>query len=109
MVDRATPNSAASSAVVCFPARYSPTRWVSWAALSLGAFPRSRPLALALASFMPSLVLILMRSDSNSAIMARTLNSNRPIGSFGSWTDPPMLSFHLCGGEFFHDVPGIGQ
>ncbi len=57
----------------------------------LGDLPRSRPLALA--SFMPSLVLILMRSDSNSAVMARTLNSSRPIGSFGSWTDPPMLSF----------------
>jgi len=25
--------------------------------------------------------------------MARTLNSSRPIGSFGSWSDPPMFSF----------------
>ncbi len=28
-----------------------------------------------------------------SAIMASTLNSNRPIGSFGSCTEPPMWSF----------------
>jgi hypothetical protein len=52
--------------------------------------PNRRPLALA--TFMPSRVRILMRSDSNSAIMARTLNSSRPIGSFGSWTYPPTLS-----------------
>jgi hypothetical protein len=34
-----------------------------------------------------------MRSDSNSATMARTLNSSRPTGSVGSWMEPPMLSF----------------
>ena len=43
-------------------------------------------------SFMPSRVRILIRSDSNSATIASTLNSSRPIGSFGSWIDPPRLS-----------------
>jgi len=58
--------------------------------VEFGCLPRSRPLALA--TFMPSLVRILIKSDSNSAIIARTLNSSRPTGSFGSWTEPPMLS-----------------
>lgn len=49
---------------------------------SLGFFPWSRPLALATA--MPSLARDLMRSDSNSATIARTLNRSRPTGSVGS-------------------------
>jgi hypothetical protein len=32
-------------------------------------------------------------TESNSAIIASTLNSSRPTGSFGSWIDPPMFSF----------------
>src|SRR3977135_1070934 len=58
--------------------------------LSLGFLPRSRPFVRA--TFIPSRVLILIRSDSNSATMARTLNSNLPTGSVGSCTDPPRLS-----------------
>jgi hypothetical protein len=46
--------------------------------------PRSRPLARA--TFMPSRVLILIKSDSNSATKAKTLNSNLPTGSVGSST-----------------------
>src|ERR1039457_1649673 len=91
MVERATENSSASSALVCWPARHSSTRCASCAGLSLGCLPRSLPLALA--TFMPSRVRILIRSDSNSAIIARTLNSSRPTGSSGSWSDPPMFSF----------------
>lgn len=40
----------------------------------------------------PSLVRSRIRSDSNSATTARTLNGSRPIGPLGSWTAPPMLS-----------------
>lgn len=47
-----------------------------------GLFQRSLPLALATA--MPSRVLIRIRSASNSATMPRTLNSSRPTGSSGS-------------------------
>src|SRR5829696_619862 len=38
-------------------------------------------------------VRIRIRSASNSATIANTLNSNRPTGSVGSWTEPPTLSF----------------
>ena len=31
--------------------------------------------------------------SSNSATIASTLNSSRPTGSVGSWTEPPMLSW----------------
>src|SRR5450755_3860320 len=41
---------------------------------------------------MPSRVLMRMRSASNSATIASTLNRRRPTGSVGSWTDPPRLS-----------------
>src|SRR5664279_2722905 len=92
-VERATENSSASSALVCVPARQSSTRCASWAGLSLGCLPRSRPLALA--TFMPSLVRILIKSDSNSAIIPRTLYSSRPTGSVGSCTEPPMFSPNL--------------
>jgi hypothetical protein len=34
-----------------------------------------------------------IRIRSASATMASTLNSSRPTGSVGSWTDPPRLSF----------------
>ncbi len=40
--------------MVCSPAWYRLTRWASWRGLSLGCFPRSRPLARA--TFMPSRV-----------------------------------------------------
>ena len=55
----------------------------------LGLLPRSRPLALA--TFIPSRVRIRIRSASNSEIIANTLNSCLPIGSVGSWTEPPLL------------------
>jgi hypothetical protein len=47
---------------------------------------------LALATFMPSRVRMLIRSASNSATIASTLNSSRPTGSVGSYTEPPRLS-----------------
>jgi len=50
--------------------------------LSLGCLPRSRPLAFA--TFMPSRVRSRIRSDSNSATIASTLNSSRPTASVGS-------------------------
>ena len=59
--------------------------------VSFGDFPRSRPLALA--TFIPSRVRARMRSASNSATIASTLNNSFPIGSVGSYTDPAMLSF----------------
>ena len=40
--------------------------------------------ALYLGDFIPSRVRILIRSDSNSATIANTLNSSRPTGSVGS-------------------------
>jgi hypothetical protein len=40
--------------------------------------------ALGLATFIPSRVRSRIRSDSNSATMARTLNSSRPTASVGS-------------------------
>jgi len=51
--------------------------------------PQRRPLALA--SLIPSRVRSLIKSDSNSATLASTLNSNRPTGSVGSYTDPPRF------------------
>jgi len=58
---------------------------------------------------MPSLVRMLIRSASNSATMANTLNNNLPIGSVGSWIGPPRLSLDLALGEFVEDVPGVWQ
>jgi hypothetical protein len=54
------------------------------------ACPRRRPLAFA--TFMASRVRSRIRSDSNSATIANTLNSSRPTGSVGSWIEPPRLS-----------------
>jgi hypothetical protein len=56
--------------------------------LQLRLLPRSRPLA----TFIPSRARSRIRSDSNSATLARALNSNRPTGSVGSWIEPPGLS-----------------
>src|SRR5215207_9132379 len=44
---------------------------------------------------MPSRVRIRIRSASNSATIANTLNSSRPIGSVGSCTEPPKLRLTL--------------
>src|SRR3954467_15601328 len=41
---------------------------------------------------MPSRVRMLIRSASNSATIASTLNNSRPTGSVGSYTEPPRLS-----------------
>jgi hypothetical protein len=76
-VERATPNSSASSALVCSPALCNSTRCASCFTLSLGALPRSRPLALAI--FMPSRVRLRVRSASNSAIITNVVNSYRPL------------------------------
>jgi hypothetical protein len=61
-----------------------------WRGASFGLRPRSLPAARVTAR--PSRVLILIRSDSNSATIARTLKSRRPTRSSGSWTEPPRLS-----------------
>jgi hypothetical protein len=49
-----------------------------------------------LATFSPSRAHMLVRSAPNSATIANTLNNNRPIGSVGSWVDPPRLSRTFC-------------
>ena len=41
--------------------------------------------------------------------MASTLNSSRPTGSVGSWTEPPRLSLTCAAGELVGDVAGVGQ
>ena len=82
-VDRPTPNSSASSAVLCSPAASRCTRCASWRTVSLGLRPRKCPLALA--TLMPSRVRSRIRADSNSATIANTLNSNRLTGSVGSY------------------------
>jgi hypothetical protein len=43
---------------------------------------------LSLGYLIPSQVRSRIRSDSNSATIAKTLNSNRPTGSVGSWIEP---------------------
>jgi hypothetical protein len=75
-------------AVLAGPVQW--TRCASSRTLSLGCLPRRRPFPFA--TFMPSRVRIRMRSPSNSATMASTLNGSLPTGSVGSWTEPPRLS-----------------
>ena len=89
-VDRPTPKSSASSAWVSFPESCSSSRCLVWLGFNFGCLPRSRPLALA--TFIPSRVRSRIRSDSNSATIANTLNKSRPTGSVGSWIEPPRLS-----------------
>ena len=48
-----------------------------------------------------------MRSDSNSATIARTLNSSRPTGSFGSCTTQTELD--LTCRELFQDRSGVWE
>ncbi len=50
-----------------------------------------------------------MRSASNSATIARTLNSSRPPGSAGSWIELPEVELDLSGGELIDDVTGVWQ
>jgi len=61
-MEQATGNRSATSALVCVPARRSSIRRSSWAGLSLGSLPENRPVDLA--TFKPSHVLNLVRSDS---------------------------------------------
>ena len=58
--------------------------------MSLGCLPFGCPFARA--TLMPSRVHMRIRSASNSATIANTLNSSRPTGSFGSWIDPLRLN-----------------
>ena len=55
---------------------------LAWFGFSYGCLPRSRPLAFA--TFIPFQVRSRIRSASNSATIASTLNSSRPTGSVGS-------------------------
>ena len=73
----------------------------------MGCLPHSLPLALA--TFMPSLVRILIRSDSNSAIIARTLNRNRRTGSVGVVDRAADVELDAGSGEFFDDVWASGK
>jgi hypothetical protein len=50
-----------------------------------------------------------IRSASNSATMANTLNSSLPTGSVGSYTDAPKMSLTFAAGEFVEDVARVGQ
>ncbi len=77
------------------------------AGVSLGCLPRSRPLALA--TLMPSRVRIRIRSASNSATMASTLNSSRPTGSVGSCTRAAEAELDLAAGQLVGDVARVGQ
>jgi len=52
---------------------------------------------------------LVIRSDSNSATMARTLNTSRPTGSVGSWNRSAEAELDLAGGELGDDVAGVGQ
>ena len=72
--------------------------------VSLGCFPRSRPLALA--TFIPSRVRIRIRSASNSEIIASTLNSSLPIGSVGSWGTADA-EFDFAAREVIGDFVGV--
>ena len=99
-VDRPTRNSSASSAAVYSPVACAATRRASSLGVSLGCSPFRRPLALAI--FMPSRVRARMRSASNSAIIARTLNSSRPTGSVGS-DRPAERGRDAALGEFVGD------
>ena len=72
---------------------------------NLGCLPRKRPLALAI--FIPSQVRNRIKSDSNSATIASTLNSNRPTGSVGSYT--AQVEPNLPHGELVGDGSGVRQ
>lgn len=76
--------------------------------MSLGCLPLSRPLALA--TFTPSRVRSRIRSDSNSATVARTLNSRQATDGVGGVLDRPTeAQADLAGGELIGDRPSIGQ
>jgi hypothetical protein len=64
---------------------------------------------LARATFIPSRVLILIRSDSNSATIARTLNNSRPDRVARIVYRPTEVQLDLAGGELVDDVAGVGQ
>ena len=79
---RPTLKSSATSRVLYSPLCTWETRCPSWRRVSLGCLPGSLPLALA--TFIPSRVRRRIRSDSNSATIATTLNTSRPTASVGS-------------------------
>jgi len=58
---------------------------------------------------MPSRVLILIKSESNSPTMATALNSSRPDWIGGILSRPAEGEFHLAGGEHGDDVAGVRQ
>ena len=58
---------------------------------------------------MPSLVRSRIRSDSNSATIASTLNSSRPTGSVGSCTDAADAELDLAPREVLEDLARVGQ
>lgn len=62
----------------------------------------------AFATAMPSLVLLRMRSDTNSTTIPRTFSSSRPMGSVGLWTLAPRLTA-IPLREFVSDVTRVRQ
>src|SRR5664279_2835476 len=107
MVERATPNSSASSAVVWPPARYSSATCASWRGLSLGCFPRSRPLASAAA--IPSWVrmrdeVCLELGDHGQHV------EQQPADGVGWVVDRAAeVQLDLAGGQLVDDVAGVRQ
>lgn len=67
--------------------------------------PRSRPLTFA--TFMPSRVLILIKSDSNSAIITSSLKRRRPTGSVESCREPPMIGLHPASVSAWRMLRGV--
>src|SRR3954452_10812481 len=106
-VERPTPKSSATSRVLYSPLCTSETRCASCFRLSLGCLPRSRPLAFA--TFMPSTVRSRIRSDSNSATMARTLKQQPADGVGGVVDRAAQAQAGLPGGELVGDRSGVGQ
>src|SRR5215204_1698481 len=75
--------------------------------LQLRLLAARRPFAFA--TFIPSRVRSRIRSDSNSATIASTLNNSRPTGSVGSWIRAAEAEFHVALGQLVQDVASVGQ
>ena len=106
-VERPTPKSSATSAMLYSPVRTRETRCASWPRLSLGCLPRRRPLALA--TFMPSRVRSRIRSDSNSATMARTFEQQPPDRVSGVIDGRTQGEADLPAGQLVGNRSGVGQ
>ena len=106
-VERATENSSARSALVCVPACQSSTRCASWAGLSLGCLPRSRPLGLgdlhALPRPHPDQVRLEFSDHPEDVVQQPPDRVGRVVHRAADVQLDPGL------GEFLDDVAGVGQ